>query len=71
MAIAVASPMACASNPPPKPLVVAPLQPNLALLEFVGEWSPEERELLTMEKKAQSRLTPSVPPTAPEGRDAP
>ena len=65
----IASPWACAA-PPPQPPPAAPLQPNAALLEFLGDWTAEERALLNMEKKANK--TPDTPaPEARGGRRAP
>jgi len=65
MVAVVASPLACAATPPqPQQPPTAPVQPNAALLEFLGDWSPEERALLNMDKQADK--TPDTP--APEAR---
>lgn len=63
MIAVIASPWASAATPP-QPPPAAPAQPNAALLEFLGDWTAEERALLNMEKKADK--TPDTP--APEAR---
>jgi hypothetical protein len=61
----VASPLACAApQPQPQQQPTTPIQPSAALLEFLGDWSPEERALLNMNKQADK--TPDSP--APEAR---
>lgn len=43
---------ACATAAPtPAPPAKAPAQPNTALLEFIGNWTEDERELLNMDEQ--------------------
>ena len=54
--VVTASPLACAAPAPaPTPPVAqtAPALPNAALLEFVGDWTEQERELLNMDEKTE------------------
>ena len=67
----LASPLACAATPVPSPqppAVTAP--PSAALLEFIGDWNVEERELLTMDDKTEQRQ-PTPASSTPGGRSAP
>ena len=44
-----------APAPSPAPTAVkAPEQPSAALLEFIGDWNDDERQLIGMETKAEN-----------------
>lgn len=46
-----------AQNVQPKPNPVqAPVQPSAALLEFIGDWNEDERQLIGMDKKADKSI---------------
>ena len=51
-----ASPMGfAAQQPKPAPIpVMAPDQPSAALLEFIGDWEEDERQLIGMETKVDT-----------------
>lgn len=49
LAAAEPAPMSKATNPP----AVAPALPNAALLEFVADWTEQERELLNMDEQTE------------------
>ena len=68
--VLVASPLACAGSPALPEQPATPALPSSALLEFIADWNHEERELLTMDDKTESRHTEPAP-QAPGGRNAP
>jgi len=56
---------AAAPNPPaPKP-AQAPEQPSAALLEFVGDWNEDERQLIGMEDKVEQSAVTQQPKKVP------
>jgi hypothetical protein len=63
--LVVFSPLGCATAPPPKPapLPRPPAQPSAAFLEFIGDWTDAERELMTMNEKPEK----SAPTKKPQG----
>lgn len=67
LGVLLASPMACAATPtPPQQPPTAPTQPSAALLEFIGDWNREERELLTMDEQTKRQTdSASQTPGAP------
>jgi len=68
----LASPMAaCATTPmPAQPPLTAPVAPpSAALLEFLGDWNLEERELLNMDTQTEKQAQPAA--LTPGGRNAP
>lgn len=70
--VLLASPMAAgASTPtPPQPPPTAPVAPpSVALLEFLGDWNREERELLNMDTQTEKQAQPASP--TPGDRNAP
>lgn len=52
----VASPVALANQkqPPAPTAVKAPEQPSAALLEFIGDWNEDERQLIGMETQLKN-----------------
>ncbi len=48
--------------------VKAPVQPSAALLEFIGDWNEDERQLIGMEIKTEK---PPLKQTSKEARHAP
>jgi len=65
-----ASPLgfAAKTESPAPDLAKAPEQPSAALLEFIGDWSEDERLLIGMEKQAD---TSTRKPSPKEVRRAP
>lgn len=49
-----------AENPAPIP-VSAPEQPSAALLEFIGDWNEDERQLIGMEIKVENSARSKKP----------
>jgi len=72
LGLLLASPMAAhASKPTPtQPPPTAPVAPpSAALLEFLGDWNREERELLNMDSQTDRQAQTASP--TPGGRNAP
>lgn len=51
-------------EPAPKP-ILAPDQPSAALLEFIGDWNEDERQLIGMEEKADKSARTQQPKEVP------
>lgn len=64
------SPLAFAGTDAAPEQTTAQATPSADLLEFIADWNREERELLTMDDKTDSRQTEPAP-QAPGGRSAP
>lgn len=64
------SPLAYAAIDPVPEQTTAQATPSAALLEFIADWNREERELLTMDDKTESRQKEPAP-QAPGARNAP
>jgi len=50
-----------AQSAAPDAPIKAPEQPSAALLEFIGDWQEEERELIGMETKAKNIIRKQDP----------
>lgn len=56
LVLCLASPFALAgqTQKPAPDRVKAPEQPSAALLDFIGDWTEDERQLIGMEKQAKN-----------------
>ena len=62
-----ASPLGFAAQPTqatPNP-IQAPEQPSAALLEFIGDWNEDERQLIGMEDKVEKSAPTQQPKKVP------